>query len=110
MTSAPTQKKSDHAGVIAGSVVAVVVVLAAGGVGAWIVLRKRRARNAGSQGLGLWKTGKPYSEMPDSELTSIDGRRVVTETRVQGNIELDSGQRHEMPDEQAPAVRHELGT
>ena len=124
------KKKSDHAGVIAGSVVAGVVVLAAGGVGAWIVLRKRkRARDAGSQGLGFRKAGMKYSEMPDSELDSLDGRKETdararensepvsldgrteeANARVQQNVELDSRQRHEMLDDNTPVVRHELAT
>ena len=111
MTSAPTPKKSDHAGVIAGSVIAVVVVLAAGGVGAWMVIRKRRReRDAGSQGLGLRKAGMKYAEMPESELNSMDGRRAVTDARIKEDVELDAGQRHEILDEHTAAVRHELGT
>ena len=110
MTSAPTQKKSDHAGVIAGSVIAVIVVLAAGGVGAWMVIRKRRARDAGSQGRSFRKAGIKYAEMPESELGSMDGRRAVTDARIKEDVELDAGQRHEMLDEHTPAVRHELGT
>ena len=111
VTSTPTKKKSVPAGVIAGSVIAVVVVLAAGGVGAWIVLRKRRkARHAGPQGLAIGKTGKKYSEMPDSELASIDPRGGETNTRGPENVELDSGQRHEMLDDQTPVIRHELAT
>ena len=114
VTSAPTKKDSDRAGVIAGSVIAVVVVLAAGGVGAWMVLRKRRrARDAG---LRQGKAGMKYSEMPDSELESMDGRREatdargeVTDTRAPENVELDSRPRHEMPDDHTSAIRHELG-
>ncbi|KAG6995596.1 hypothetical protein G7Y79_00044g080670 [Physcia stellaris] len=109
VTSAPTKKKSVPAGVIAGSVIAVAVVLAAGGVGAWIVLyKRRRARHAGPQAIG--EIGKKYSEMPDSELASIDPRGEETDTRVPENVELDSGQRHEMLDDQTSVVRHELGT
>ncbi|KAL8793229.1 MAG: hypothetical protein Q9195_004165 [Heterodermia aff. obscurata] len=132
VTAVPSKKKSNNAGVIAGSVMAVVVVLAAGGVGAWIVLRKRRKMgDAGFQGRGLGKAGMKYSEMPDSELESMDGRRevmdgrgevrderretangrrVATDTRVPENVELDSRQRHEMQDDHIPVVRHELGT
>lgn len=114
VTSAPTKKDSDHAGVIAGSVIAVVVVLAAGGVGAWIVLRKRkRARDAG---LRQGKAGMKYSEMPDSELESMDGRREatdargeVTDARAPDTVELDSRPRHEMLDDHTSAIRHELG-
>ena len=123
MTPSPAPAKKDNTGVIAGVVVAVVVVLAAVGIGAFLMLRKRRRpRRAEGNGGTISYEGKKYSEMPNSEAgaggnPAADGRRDLSDARIQGDAELDGGQRYEIQDhtahelarERAPVIRHELG-
>lgn len=123
VTPSAAPAKKDNTGIIAGVVVAVVVVLAAVGVGAFFVLRKRRAKRAMEDGGIMTHEGKKYSEMPNSDVRgegspAVARRKEVSDARIQGDAELDGGQRYEIQDhyghepaqERGPAMRHELGT
>lgn len=121
VTSAPAKKKRNYAGLIAGVVIAAVVVLAGIAIGAFITLRKRkRVRQAVAQGDSMRKRMN-YSEMPNNQLGGSIGAGMgrdapTSDGRIQGNVELDGDQRHEIQDEhmhtlgQEPMVRHELGS
>ena len=122
VTATPDKTKEVHAGVIAGAVVAGVIIISI--PIAWAILvhwrRGRTRQGVALKGHGAEAVaGKKYSELANSPTIpfSLSPTKDGTpDARFQGNAQLSGGERwdaspahrHELG--QALAIRHELGT